>query len=196
MQAPPFIQLKVGESPMNRKVLYLRIFTILLLIATVGIFVWEVERMLATPSQDDIFGHTGTVFIMGIILLAVLVGQLELFRSLKYFLTDEMRTKVKTVSNAIAFGLSGLALVISALTYLFFPKQEAIYIYYIWWTAGILVCTRLVEGICIERSTPWDDNNWINLFRILKNVLRYVLLIPLGFGCLMELVQLLSWLFS
>ena len=181
---------------MNRKLLFLRIFSLLLLIATLGIFIWEVNRTLSTPSQDDIFGHTGDVFIMGIILLAVLVGQWELFRSLKYFLGYGMRIKVKTLSNTIAFGLSGLALAISALTYLFFPKHEAVCINYMWWTAGILVCTRLVEGICIERSTPWDDNSWINLFRILKNVLRYVLLIPLGFGCLMELVNLLSWLFS
>ncbi len=181
---------------MNRKVLYLRIFFILLLIATVGISIWEVERMLATPSQDDIFGHTGTVFIMGIILLAILVTQWEFYRSLKYFLADGTRIKVKTVSNVIAVGLSGLMLVISALTYLFFPKQDADCIYYIWWTAGVLVCNRLIAGIYIEHNTPWDDKIWINLLRIVKNVLRYVILIPLGFGCLMELVQLLSWLFS
>ena len=181
---------------MNRKVLYLRIFFVLLLIATLGICYWEVERTLSVPSHDDIFGHTGDVFIMGIILLAVLVGQWEFYRSLKYFFADGTRTKVKTVSNAIAAGLGGLMLVISALTYLFFPNQEAICIYYIWWTAAVLVCKRLAEGIYIERYTPWDDNRWINLIRIVKNVLRYVLLIPVGFGCLMEFVNLLSWLFS
>ena len=181
---------------MNRKLLFLRIFTILLLIATLGIYIWEVERTLATPSQDDIFGHTGTVFIMGIILLAILMTLWEFYRSLKYFLADGTRTKVKTVSNGIAVALSGLMLVISALTYLFFPKQEVVCIYYIWWTTGVLVCNRLIAGICIEHNTPWDDNIWVNLPRIAKNILRYVLLIPLGFGCVVELVNLLSWLFS
>ena len=179
---------------MNRKLLILRVSFVLSLVATLGVWCWEVQREFATPTQDDIFGHTGAVFIMGIILLAVLLEQWEFYRSLKFFLTDTERTNAKNVSNAIAVGFSGLALVISVVTYLFIPNPKAICVYYIWWTAGVLICNRLATGIYIERNTPWDDSGWINFIRIVKNVLRYVILIPLVFGCLIELFQLSWWL--
>ena len=179
---------------MQRKKLILQICFVLSVFATLGVWCWEVRQELATPTRDDIFGHTGAVFIMGIILLAALLEQWEVYRSFKYFLTDAERTKAKNVSNAIAAGFSGLALVISVITYLFIPNPKAVCVYYIWWTAGVLICNRLVTGIYIERNTPWDDSRWINLIRIIKNVLRYVILIPLGFGCLIELFQLSLWL--
>ena len=181
---------------MKRKKLILNISFALILIATVCIFLWEVRKELATPSQDDIFGHTGTVFVMGVILVSFVVMQWELYRSLKYFLAYEARTKAENVSNALAAGLCGIFLVISTTTYSFFPNRAVQWFYYTLWTTGVLICNRLATGIYIERNTPWDDNKWCNLWRIVKNVLRYVILIPLGFGCFIELVNLLSMLGS
>ena len=177
---------------MKRKLLILRICFVLLLIATLGIFVWEVQRELSTPTQDDILGPGVSTFIASLFLLISAWIQWECYRSLKYFLTEEVRTTAKTISNAVALGFSGLELVIAAAAYLvFFDIRSDAYTFYLT-TAAVLVCNRLILGIYIEHKTPWDNSKCSNLWRITKNVLRYVVVIPLGFGCVMMLVHLLG----
>ena len=180
---------------MKRKVLFLGIFSVLLLIGTLGICYWEVQRTLAMPTQDDIFGHTGAVFIMGIIFLMICVVQWELYRSLKYFLSDGTRIEAKNVSNGISLVLSAFILAISAVIYLFSVDEsrwKEFGVYATQLTVGLLICNRLATGIYIERNTPWDENRWVNLMRTVKNVFRYVILIPAGFISFVGLTLVLT----
>lgn len=178
---------------MKRKVLILWIFSMLLLIATLCIWHWEVQRELSTPTQDDIFGHTGAVLVMGIVLLAVLVGQWEFYRGLKYFFADTARTDVKNVSNAIAVGLSALMLGISAVTYLFFMERAVLCVYYMLLTGGLLVCNRLVTSIYIAWNVLDEaESAGAKAWRIVNIAIRFLILIPVGFGCFVGLLYLFT----
>ena len=182
---------------MKRRLLILRICFALSLIATLGVFIWEAYKSLPEAAQEHIF--TTPSFTISVAFFIWLISawiQWECYRSLKYFLTTETRTTAKTISNAVALGFSSLALVIGAAAYLVFTNIASDAFTYFLTAAGALVCNRLILGIYIEHKIPWDNSKCSNLWRITKNVLRYVVVIPLGFGCVMQLVHLLSLLFS
>ena len=178
---------------MKRKLLILRICFVLLLIATLGVCCWEVYASLAIPSPDHYYINPAiTIFIASIFWLISAWIQWECYRSLKYFLTAEARTTERTISNAVALGFSSLALVIGGASYFVFTNITRDAYTFVLTTAGVLVCNRLILGIYIEHKTPWYYSKCSNLWRITKNVLRYVVVIPLGFGCVMMLVHLLG----
>ena len=178
---------------MKQRLLILRICFALLLIATLGICIWEAYESLEEAAQEQMI--TNPSFAMSVALFIWLISawiQWECYRSLKYFLTAETRTTAKTISNAVALGFSGLELVIAAAAYLVFTDIRSDAYTFFLTTAGVLVCNRLILGIYIEHKTPWYYSKCSNLWRITKNVLRYVVVIPLGFGCVMMLVHLLG----
>ena len=179
---------------MKRNLLILRIFCAVLLLATLGIFVWETARTLATPSQDDIFGHAGTVFVTVLIALPILIGEWEFYRGMNYFLDDSTRTKANAVSNAIAVGLSGLMLAISGVTYLFFMEKAILCVYYMWLTGGLLVFNRLATSVCIAWNAPEEESVADKIWRIFKIVVQILILIPVGFGCFIGLLFVFTML--
>lgn len=172
---------------MNRKLLYLRIFSVVLMIATWGIFAWELDRILSLPPTDDIFGHAGIRFFSGIFLFLSYLLQWELYGGLKYFLSGEEGTDFKNISKGIAVLCSGVVLAISAVSYLLF-RQERFYFSCIPLCVGMLICNRMALGIYTEHITPWSERRGINAIRCVVNVFRYVVLLAMGFLCIVWLM--------
>lgn len=178
---------------MNRKLLFLRIFSILLLIATLGIFIWEIEHTLSTPSQDDIFGHTGTVFFSIIIVLPILIGQWEFYRGMKYLLTDTVRTKEKTICKWLCTVLSGVMLAVAAVVYLFFLDDVYLCYLYMWWTVYIIVIVHLATSVhCNIEALRDEENTGAKAVLIIKLICKILALIPFCFVSFVELMHILT----
>lgn len=181
---------------MNRKLLILRICALLLLIATLAVFAWEVDRTLSTPSQDDIFGHTGDVFVAVIILLPILYVQWELYSGLHYFLSDAVRTTEKTACKLGYTILSGAMLAVCAVVYLFLLEYAYLCFVYIVATICILATIRLAVSIShTQKALRLEDHPGKIALLIFTLILKVLILLPcalMGFTELMKLLTLLS----
>ena len=183
---------------MNRKLLILRICSILLLIVTLGIFIWEVDRALSIPSRDDIFGHTGDVFIAVVIAIPILLAQWELYSGLHYFLSDTIRTTEKTVCKLAYTILSGLMLAVCAVVYLFFLSYAHLCFLYSVATVCIIVAIHLLVSIShTSKALRAEDHPGKIAVLIITLICKVLILFPfalMGFTELMEVLTTLSHL--
>lgn len=180
-----------GGMRMKRNLLILRIFCTALLLASLGICAWEIMRIFDGP--PGFFGYRADVLVSIIIVLPIYISQWEFYRGMNYFLTDSVRTKEKNVSNGLAVGLSALMLAISAATYLFFMERAGLCMYYMLLTGGLLVCNRLVTSIYIAWNAPEEPESTVEkAWRIVNIALRFLILIPVGFGCFVGTLYLLT----
>jgi len=180
---------------MNRKLLALRICSILLLIATLGIFIWEVKRMLATPSQDDILGHAGDFFIAVVLLILILFAQWELYSGLHYFLSDAIRTTEKTVCKLAYAILSGSMLVVSAIVYLFFLSYAHLCFMHIIALVCIIVAIHLLVSIShTSKALRAEDHPGKIAVLIITLICKVLILFPFALMGFAELMQLLTTL--